>query len=135
MDSLLITRLQCLGKTRGSNKLLGDTYEQSLTKSSVFTNNKLPLILEKSKENFMKHMVNVETKYANVGQIEEYYTNKINKVNDIYNHNVDLIENKKNYLLEIDFLIQKEVQQCNIIDYGDCHNFYDKKMKHLQLNM
>jgi len=132
MDSLLITELRKKGNKRSisHNRIQND---KSFVKkeNSIYANNQLPKILEKSKEKFMNYMINDETKFANLDLIEEYYSNLKDRINSQYNLRVDLVNKKKNYIQEIDTKILNEVQSMNIQEYGGIISFYEKKMKNL----
>ena len=99
--------------------------------TSVYSNNQLPIILEKSKENFMKHMINEETKFANLGQIEDYYSSKIDKINEKANVKADLIQKKKKLIEDIDQRIQIEIANANQIETDDITKYYDSVCKDL----
>jgi len=136
-NKLLITGLEELGKRSRSIQKAKLTVKDKFVfkdedkNASVYSNNQLPIILEKSKENFMKHMINEETKFANLGQIEDYYSSKIDKINEKYNVKADLIQKKKKLIEDIDQRIQIEIANANQIETDDITKYYDSVCKDL----
>ncbi len=133
-NSLLVTQLQELGQNRARSQGRIQNKEEKNTKS-IFENNQLPVILDKFKENFLDHMINIETKYANLPEIEEYYTNKIDKINQKYNCKAEKIERKKDYIKELDQRISNVVALGNKVDTDFLHDIYGKKIVNLKKKM
>ena len=137
-NNLLITGLAEFSHKNARSKhavKIEEVPEEVNPSANLYANQQLPVILEKSKENFMKHMINVETKFANLGQIEDYYSTKIDKVNIKYNRKADIIQQKKKQIIELEQKISNEVAIGNKIETGDINIYYDKIINQINTKM
>ena len=77
------------------------TYESSEVSNKISQKDNNVLEKEKLTENFFDYLINKNPKIANFEKVTEYYEKKLSRNKDIYNHNLNIIKNKKEEIKDL----------------------------------
>jgi len=144
MANLLITELYKLGKEKAhapkrqsfaEEPEIKPTNKKFVRANSVYYGGKLPKLLEKSTESFLDFMINQETKYANLNEIENFISNEGVKHNIKYNLHQDEINQKQKRLDELDIKIEREIKLNKKIDMTNIDKIYEERIKNIEHHM
>ncbi len=108
---------------------------KSPNNKTAYAKNLLPKLMEQSKINFLDHMINVETKFANLREIEKYFQGASQEINTKFNLNGDKISTKNKYLKELNLKIENEVAEGGKIEASDIHFKYKQMIRNISTKM